>query len=135
MSRHALCKLPANDRLKQIPISIKPVPAARKEKGIDDFGILGEVRKVSADVNELQKIMAVESAARNQLEMCVEQLRVETVEAKKYFAQEAKNVGRKRRSDCTTQSLHLFMKKTPCKSLAELDWLLAYIENRNSQWV
>lgn len=121
MSRHAACQLPADSRPTKIPVTIKPVkPSAA--------GIIVQVLKVSADVSELQKNMAVEAAARNELQMTVEMLKAESAQARKSVAQLPENHN-------NSQSLQLFMKALPCKSLVELDELVAYIETRSLQWV
>lgn len=96
-------------------------------------GILHQVQKVSADLSELQKNMAVETAARNDLQLCVEKLKADNEEVTKYFAQGVADCRPK--DGAGKQSLRLLMEALPCKSLVDLDWLLAYILIRNSHWV
>ncbi len=120
-----MCKLPSNNRPK-ISIPLKPIPSRAS-------GIVGQVRKVSNDISELQKNLAVESAARNNLETCVEHLKAETAEAKQ-LAEKMHDASAKRRSNGKATMI-LLMKKMPCKSLDELDFLLEFIESRSSQWV
>lgn len=112
-SRHAACKLPASDRPKELPV--------RRKTFVSTTGISKKVQKVTEDVSELKKNFAVEAAARNQLEMAVEQLKTEAKEVKNH--QQPQNI---------TQ---LLMKKLPCKSLVEMDWLLAFIEGKSVEWV
>lgn len=115
LSRHAACKLPVSDRPKELPV--------RRKLFASTTGILEKVQKVSEDVSELKKNFAVETAATNQLEMAVEQLRIEAKEEKIHQHQQPQNI---------TQ---LLMKKLPCKSLVEMDWLLAFIEDKSVEWV
>ncbi|XP_037043418.1 uncharacterized protein LOC119079536 [Bradysia coprophila] len=128
-SRHIDCKMPTS----YIPRRLTPAPAPKKVMFSAD-GIIHQVQKVSADVSELQRNMAVESEARNDLQLCVEKLKAENEATKKYFAQGVADVTSKD-SGGVKRSLHLLMKTLPCKSLVELDWLLAYILIRSSHWV
>lgn len=118
-----MCKLPANSQPKRT-IRAPTLPS----------GIVGQVRKVSAEISELQKNMEMEAEARIQLQITVKQLKAETAEAKLFMAEGVKDVGVNRGSNCN-DTLNLLMKTMPCKSLYELDWLLDYIGSRSSQWV
>lgn len=140
MSRHAKCKLPASDIPNQMPTSDRPskIPTSGKPRKIpvsiklptSAVGIIVQVRKVSADVSELQKNLAAESAARNDLQECVEKLKTESAEAKKYLTQGNDRI-------VVRPSLHLFLRKLPCNTLPELDSLLAHIGSETNflQWV
>lgn len=123
MSRHANCKLPANNQPKRT-IRIPSLPS----------GIVGQVRKVSTEISEMQKNMVMESEARIQLQITVEQLKAETAEAKLFMAEIVKDVGVNRVCN-GNETLNLLIKTMPCKSLHELDLLLGYIESRSLQWV
>lgn len=113
----------------KIPVTIRP----------DSFasGITVQVKKVAADISELKKNITVESAARQELKISVEELKAENVEIKKHLTQEAKELRLKARGGGGTQSLHVFMKMLPCTSLIELNLLRDCIEIRTNflQWV
>ncbi|KAG4073259.1 hypothetical protein HA402_008605 [Bradysia odoriphaga] len=113
-----------DERPKRLPVSIRLDPTAA--------GIIVEVRKLKDDVAQVQKDLAVETAARNELHLCVEQLKVDTAETKQLMAQAANEV---RNPNSASKTLNLLMKRLPCKSLDELDWLLAFIANRSLQWL
>ncbi|XP_037034391.1 uncharacterized protein LOC119073189 [Bradysia coprophila] len=125
VSRHAACKMPieVDERPKRLPVSIRLDPTVA--------GIIVEVRKLKDDVAQVQRDLAVETAARNELHLCVEQLKVDNAETKQLMAQAANDV---RNPNNSAKTLNLLMKKLPCKSLDELDWLLAFIANRSLQW-
>lgn len=112
-SRHVTFKSPESDLRKKFPEPTKTFASYAT--------ILVKVQKTSEDVSELQKNLAVEAAARKELQLSLEQLKIESKEAKNY--QQPQNI------------IHLLMKKLPCKSLPEIDWLLAFIVDKNLEWV
>lgn len=114
-TRHAACKVPGkNVPVKSLPVKISVTIRPR---------IIVRI--------ELKKNMAVESTARHELKICVEELKMEHVEIKKYLTEEAKELRLQSRGG-GTHKLHVFMKMLPCTSLIELDSLRDCIEIRTN---
>lgn len=90
------------------------------------------VTKVKTDVSELKKELALETAARNELQKSVVQLEKDSAEVKQFITESAKDVGDR---NIAKKTMRMLMETLPCKSLEELDWLLAYIANRSLYWV
>lgn len=80
MSRYAIGKTTVANNRPKVSVSFhqRQVPTInnRPKVALPASGIVGKVRKVAAEVSELQKKLAVESAARGELHKCVEELKV-----------------------------------------------------------
>lgn len=124
-SRHAKCKLPKISKPSSLPVRI-PVKIIRPDSA---DRIIIRVKKVENDVLELQNCVAVESTAREDLTKRVEDLQATNVEIKKYVTEEAKEVRLKTRGG-RAQSMQVFMKMLPCKTLIEFDTLRDCVEIR-----
>lgn len=122
MSKHVTFKLPT-DKQKQkkmivsIPLSKVSIPVS---VNTTTGGIVVQVRKIEATVTDLQKDIAQETLARKDLQVSVEKLIADNAEAKTKIVNQINPI---------QHPMHTFMNKLPCRTLIELDELLAFIEN------